>query len=113
PLPLCETVARFSAAELQNHRIEVDGFYGVPLHAAAPRAALARAHLAVYQGHAGDDTLFYEPEEYEEEGSEDHEGPGYQPMEPPHAEPEEEPGGEQGPQEQEPQEQEPQDPQPQ
>ena len=104
PLPLCETVARFSAAELQNHRVEVEGFYGVPLHAAAPRAALARAQLAVYQGHAGDDTLFFEPEEdYEEEGDEDHEDhedrgdhegptPGYQPMDPPEADPGEEPG---------------------
>jgi hypothetical protein len=81
-LPLCETIARASAAEFQNARLPVMEFYNVLPSDAAVLQAATRANLILYQGHVTDLTLFtgttydeydeYDYDEpYEEYGEED------------------------------------------
>ncbi|MBN1671977.1 MAG: hypothetical protein JXR37_13140 [Kiritimatiellae bacterium] len=60
-LPLCETVSRATAQDLQNGRVAIDEFYRVPTDAPDVRAAAARAGLIIYEGHLSDQHLFGEP----------------------------------------------------
>ncbi len=61
PLPLCETVARQTAAELRNHNIPLAAFYGVATTTPEIRAELTEAALILFQGHLTDNDLLSNP----------------------------------------------------
>ena len=60
-LPLCETVGRFTAAELRNLRAHVDEFYGESPDDEGVREAAKTADLIIYQGHIADFGIFDPP----------------------------------------------------
>lgn len=67
-LPLAETVARVSARELRNRRVQVADFYGRPSDHPRVRAAATSAHLVVYEGHINDQRLIRSPADELDEG---------------------------------------------
>lgn len=58
PLPLCEAIARVTAAELQNRGIRTDEFYRSPADGPDVLTAMKTAHLVMYQGHTEQQDLF-------------------------------------------------------
>lgn len=60
-LPLAETVARVSARELRNRRVQVAEFYGRASDHPRVRQAATSAHLIVYEGHINDQRLLPNP----------------------------------------------------
>jgi len=60
-LPLAETVARVTSAELRNCRLPVHEFYGVPSDDPAILQAAGTASLIIYQGHVTDQRILCPP----------------------------------------------------
>jgi len=61
PLPLAETIARLTAAELRNFGVPLDELYGKVADEKAFLAAAEKAHVILYQGHITDLQLFRSP----------------------------------------------------